>query len=576
MKRTAPWILAALLAAGPAAAQPLDPYAPAPAPAPSKPGKGKAKRPKSADAGGAADPGGGTVPVDPYGLGAPAPAPAPAAKGGAPVDPYGAPTTPAPAPKGGAPVDPYGAPTAPAPAPKDTTPVDPYGAPPTPAPAPKDTTPVDPYGAAKPTTTPPPAGLPADPYGLGTAPTPPPVAGDPAPVQAAPPGTLDVAAVQGLLVVQGVDGWLLADTAGQNPVARGLVAPTGEPTRRWFYLVPRKGEPTILCHVAEAGAFAAVAGKRVTYNGYRDLDRALKALLKGKRTVAMEYSPKGALPGLSRIDAGTLELVRGAAVKVVSSDVLVQFVKATWGPSGRRSHYVAAHHLVELRKDALALLRERLAAGAAVTELDVQERIARGMVLRGLVGPTPRVAFGAHAGDPDYVAAAGRAATLQPGDVVLLSLAGKVTGGVYAAQTWVAVADRKPSIELAVTFEAVRSARDAALALVRDRLQRRRAVQGWEVDRAARDLFVKGGLDARALHRTGHSLDVDLYGSGTDLDDLEVRDGRNLVQGTGFTVGPGLYYDGFGVRSEVSAFLGKDGLEVTTPAQTEIEPLLAP
>jgi Xaa-Pro aminopeptidase len=485
------------------------------------------------------------APLDPYApAGAPTPVPAPAPTGSAPVDPYaGAVTpTPVPAPKGGAPVDPY---ATPAPAPT-----------PAPGPKPAPVAPLDPY-----------ASVPAP-----TGATPPPPSAE---VTTAPGPRLDVSAVQGLLEAGKLDGWLLADLGGQNPVALTLVAATGAPTRRWFYLIPRTGEPTLLCHVAEAGSFAALPGRHLTYNGYRDLAPALKALLKGKKSVAMEYSPS--LPNLSRVDTGTLDLVRATKTKIASSEVLVQFVKATWGPQGRRSHYVAVHHLVELRKEAIGLLRARLAAGAPVTEYEVQAQLAKGMAMRGLVGPSPVVAFGAHAADPHYVAPASGGATLQRGDVVLVSLAGKIEGGVFAAQTWVAVADRAPSIELRATFDAVAAARDAALATIRDRLNRRRSVQGWEVDRAARDLFTKGGLDSHALHRTGHSLDNDLQGSGTDLDDLEVKDSRNLVVGTGFTVGPGLYYpDGFGVRSEISVFLGKDGVEITTPVQDQIEPLLGP
>lgn len=409
---------------------------------------------------------------------------------------------------------------------------------------------------------------PAPPPGAGAAPGP----GSP---PAAAAARFDLSAVQGLLAVQNLDGWLLVDHAGSNPVARSLVAVSGPASRRWFYLVPRTGEPTILCHASEAESFAAVVGKRITYTGYRDLDRHLKAMLKGKKAVAMEYSPRGALPSLSRVDAGTIELVRAAGATVRSSDGLVQFAKATWGPQGRKLHHVAAHHLVELRKEALAFIARQLAAGAPVTEREVQVRIEKGMLTRGLVGPAPVVAFGKNSADPDYTPAAGRSATLARGDVVLLSLAGKVEDGIYAAHSWVAVADAVVSPTLQVAFETAALARDEALALISDRVKRRRAVKGWEVDKAARDFLTRAGMIDKALHRTGHSLDRDLFGSGTDLDDLEVKDQRNLVVGTGFTVGPGLYHPGvLGVRAEVSAYLGKDGLEVTTPAQDEVELLL--
>lgn len=602
MNRLAPWIVAVLLlttsgvTSAVAQPAPVDPQAaPTPAAGKVKKGKGKANKPKAADAGGAPAPADGpVVPLDPYGLGGgltttakpggpidapPPPAPKVVTPPPAPPKPTTPPAPPVAAPTpttGLAPLDPYASASAPAPTrpPSASAPLDPYPAPtPTPTARLGASAPLDPYAGA-PTPTPAPApspgpSLPTDPHGLGAADA------DAAPP--APTRRLDVAAVQGLLAVQNLDGWLLADVGGQNSVAHTLVAPAGAPTRRWFYLIPRTGEPTLLCHLAEVASFAGLPGRHVTYAGYRDLDRAVKTLLKGKRTVAMEYSPKGALPSLSRVDAGTLELVRAAAVNVKTSEVLVQFVKATWGPQGRRNHYVAVHHLVELRKEALTFLRDQLAAGKPVTELDVQQRIAKAMELRGLIGPPPGVAFGVHTADPDYLPTPERSATLVKGEVVLLSLAGKVDGGVYAALTWVAVADRAPSAELAATFDAAARARDLALVLVRDRLKRHRAVQGWEVDRAARDLLTQGGLEAHAIHRTGHSLDTDLQGSGTDLDDLEVKDKRNLVVGTGFTVGPGLYYPGeLGVRTEISVFLGKDGLEIATPVQDRVEPLLGP
>ena len=210
-----------------------------------------------------------------------------------------------------------------------------------------------------------------------------------------------------------------------------------------------------------------------------------------------------------------------------------------------------------------------------MTEHEVATRIAQGMITRGVVGPTPAVAFGKNTADPTYVPTAERSATLARGDLIVLGLAGKVAGGVYAATTWVAVADAIVSPRVAELFAATTSARDAVIGLVRDRVKRRRAIQGWEVDKAASESLVIAGVGDLVLHRTGHSLDVDLYGSGTDLDDLEIHDARNLVVGTGFTIGPGVYVPGeLGLRTEISAYLGKDGLEVTTPAQAALDVLL--
>lgn len=392
---------------------------------------------------------------------------------------------------------------------------------------------------------------------------------------------LDVDAVQGLLAVQGIDAWLLYDRDGQNPIAQKLVAPEGSPARAWFYLIPQKGDPVVLAHQSEAQSFAGLKGQKLTYAGHRDLAKQLKALLKrGKKklSVAMEYSPKGAVPSVSRVDAGTIELVKSLGVTVKSSAGLVQFTKALWGPEGRKQHYIAVHHLTELRKDALQWIARQVQGGKTVTELEVKKRLVRAMKMRGLEGPEPVVAAGAHTADPFYATSEGSSAPIAQGDLVVISLAGRTSheDGIYAATTWVAyVGDRVPE-RMASAFEVVSLARDEAIALITDRLKRRRAVKGSDVDQAARGFIGKANLADKFVHRTGHAMDSDLQGAAADLDDYEVKDTRPLVVGSGFTIGPGVYFAGeFGVRAEVSAYLGPKGLEVTTPKQESIEALLA-
>jgi Xaa-Pro dipeptidase len=389
---------------------------------------------------------------------------------------------------------------------------------------------------------------------------------------------LDIEAVQGLLAVQSLDGWLLYDRDGQNPIAHKVVGPDGSPSRAWFYWIPASGDPTLLCHQSETASFDAVAGKKVTYAGYRDLSKSLKAMLKKKKNVAMEYSANAAVPSISRVDAGTIALVQALGVKVKSSSGLVQFTKALWGPEGRKQHYVAVHNLTEMRKDALSWLAKKVSGGKTVTELDVQEKIIKAMKMRGLEGPPPVVAAGVHTADPYYVPTEASSATIVEGDLVVISIAARTSEehGIYAATTWVAyVGDAVPE-RMASAFEVVSLARDEAIALITDKVKRRRAVKGSEVDGAARKFLEKANLADKFTHRTGHSMDSDLQGSAADLDDYEVKDTRTLVTGSGFTIGPGVYFDGeFGVRAEVSAYLGTKGLEVTTPKQEHIEALLA-
>jgi Xaa-Pro aminopeptidase len=390
-------------------------------------------------------------------------------------------------------------------------------------------------------------------------------------------GLSDVPAVQGLLAVQRLDGWLLFDRDGANPIARRLVAPDGTPTRPWFYMIPQKGQPVALVHDSEKRNFEHLVGTKLTYTGYRDLDKQLRTVLKGLRTIAVEYSPKAAVPAVSRVDAGTMEVIKGAGVQVRSSDTLVQYTKAIWGDAGRTAHYIAVHHLVEMRKEAFAFVTKQISQNKPVTEYEVQQQLTRAMKIRGLVGSAPVVAAGINTADPYYVPTAAKTATIRRGDLIVVSLAARAdkNEGVYAAQTWVAVADTFVRDDYKKAFETATLARDHALALITDRARKNRPVTGAEVDQSTRAFIKKAGFGDRIMHRTGHSIDNDLQGGGADLDDFEVRDTRILTTGTGFTVGPGLYVVGnFGVRTEVSVYLSPSGPEVTTPAQDYVETLL--
>src|SRR3569623_2546416 len=353
-----------------------------------------------------------------------------------------------------APLDPYADPT-PDPKAKADGKTEANAAPKTDPKAPK-AAPVDPYAAA-------PSAAPGIPSRVGLS---------------------ALTAVQGLLAVQRLDGWLLYDRDGSNPLAVRLVAPDGHPQRAWFYMIPARGEPVALVPVSEQRLFDKLPGKKLTYLGYRDLGKQVAALLKGVKSIALEYSPKAAVPNISRVDAGTVALLRAAGVPVRSSDTLVQYTKAIWGDAGRTAHYVAVHHLVELRKDALAFITPRLVAHPPVTEYEVRQRIMHGMMVRGLAGPPPVVAAGANTADPYYVPPAAKPAQHSIGDVVELGLAAKVDkpDGVYAAQTWVAVADKTVPEKLANAFQTAAAARDQALVMITDRGRKHRPVTGAEVD----------------------------------------------------------------------------------------------
>lgn len=416
----------------------------------------------------------------------------------------------------------------------------------------------------------------------------------------------DATAMQGLFAVQRLDGWLLADRGdGANPVAVQLTLPAYKPAGPWYYLLPASGEPVLLCQPADAAAFDKLAGRKLTFQSDRELTAQLKAVLKGKKTLAMELAAAPASTGAAAAGEGKAgkagkapkappapkdpvrDALKALKITAVSSDQLVQYTTAVWGQAGHTSHHVAVHHLIELRKDALAFVAKQLRAGAAVTERDVAARIERGMQMRGVVGPAPRVAAGAHTADPSYTPAAEGSAPIQRGDVLSIALAVRLDrpDGIFAAQTWVAFAGEQVPERVVKLFDSVTLARDQAIALIADRARKRRPLRGAEVDALVRGTLGKAGLGAQILHPAGHSIGPGgpggpgasggaAVGTGANLDD---KDSRSLVPGTGVTVGPGVYFAGeLGVRSEVTLFLSPSGPEITTPAQVEVEALLAP
>jgi Xaa-Pro aminopeptidase len=392
---------------------------------------------------------------------------------------------------------------------------------------------------------------------------------------------IDVEAAQAILAVQRLDGWLLAQSTGAaNPIAVELVAPAGATAHPWFYYIPAQGEPSALFHQSDAVAFKAVAGAKIEYSDHRALKDGLRATLRGARRVAMEYAPKSGIPGLTRVDAGTVSMVRAGGVKVASSAELVQFTKSLWGPEGRVAHYVAIHHLARLKDAALARVAAELRAGRPITEHDVQRFVQRGFQTRALEGPPPVVAAGANTADPQYVPDARRSATIKRGDLLLLDLSGRLADGprpIYARLAWVAYAGDAVPPRYSDAFRTVVAARDAAVGFIEERLARRRVVKGFEADKKARAVIAQARMGDKFVHRTGHSLDTSLQGDGANLDDYETHDTRNLVMGSGFTVGPGVYLRGeFGLRSVVDVYVGRKGVEVTSPAQQTITPLLAP
>jgi Xaa-Pro dipeptidase len=387
---------------------------------------------------------------------------------------------------------------------------------------------------------------------------------------------LPVAAVQQALKDDGLDGWLLYDFHGSNPIATRLTDLASSPklsTRRWYYLIPADGSPRGLVHAIERHNLDALPGEKRPYSGREQLAAGLSDLLRGMKRVAMEYSPANAIPYVSRVDAGTVEAVRALGVEVLSSGDLVQRFEAIWNAEALATHRAASERLYRIKDRAFAFVRDGLANGRRMNEFELQQAMVGWFADEQLVTDSaPCVSAQQNAGNPHYQTTAAVHRAIGPNEILLLDLWGKlpVPGAVFADITWMGFTGAVVPDTYARAFAAARDGRNAAVDLVKSAIKSGQDLRGYQVDRAARDVIDRAGFGEQFIHRTGHSLGQEVHGNGVHMDDYETHDDRRLIPGTGFTIEPGIYTEEFGVRTEINMFVGEGAAEVTGPMQAEI------
>ncbi len=391
----------------------------------------------------------------------------------------------------------------------------------------------------------------------------------------------DLAAVQTALRDDGIDGWLLYDFRGLNVLARRVTQmPEGQMlSRRWFYFVPAQGEPHKLVHRIEAGALDHLPGGKTVYLRWQELEQGVAALVGGARRVAMEYVPRNANPYVSRVDAGTVELVRACGPEVVPSGDLIQRFEACWDDEQWAMHLEAARHTRSAFDVAFGTIARRLRAGDPPREAEVVHAILDHFRANGVVCDHPPIcAVGPNSGNPHYEPIAGKDAVVTEGSFVLVDLWAKCDRprAVYSDLTRVAFAGREVPAKVRAVFAVVARARDAAIAAVREAFAQGRPLRGREVDAAARGVVEQAGYGPAFCHRTGHSIGQEVHGNGANMDGLETREERRVLPRTCFSIEPGIYLPEFGVRSEVDVFVDAAGqVHVTGGApQTEVTTLL--
>ena len=374
---------------------------------------------------------------------------------------------------------------------------------------------------------------------------------------------------------QNLDGWLLFDHHLRDPLAyRVLGIPkTKGPSRRWYYLIPAHGEPLGMVHRIERDELSTVPGEKIEYSTWQEQRSALARLVAGKHRVAMQYSPMCAVPYVSNVDAGTVELVRSLGVDVVSSAELIQVFEARWTEDQKQSHFEAGSRVDKVRAAAFEYIRERTRNRVPLQEVEVQAFVRGGFEAAGLITDSgPIVGCNANASNPHYEPSRELTSPIQSGDWVLLDMWAKLDqpDAVYYDITWTAFCGDNPTDEMRRVFQVVTGARDAAIQRVQDAIGAHQTLHGFEVDDACRTVIQNAGYGEYFTHRTGHSIGVSVHGNGANMDNFETHDDRRVMPYSCFSIEPGVYLPAFGIRSEINMFIGENDAQVTGAIQREM------
>jgi len=386
-----------------------------------------------------------------------------------------------------------------------------------------------------------------------------------------------LADVQKQLQKQKIDGWLFYDFRRSNEIACRFLDISSDQflTRRFFYWIPKKGSPVKIVHGIESHVLSHLPGNTLTYRSWQELETNLQNTLKGCKHAAMEYSPYNALPYLSKVDAGTVDLIRKFGVQVVTSATLLQYYTSIWSDFQLQSHLAATDVLCRTVDQAWTFIAQHLKSNISITEYAVQQFILQKFEQQNCVmAGTPICAVNEHSALPHYCAEKKESAAIKIGDFILIDLWCKqdLPDAVYADITRVGVAAPRPTNRQQEIFEIVKRARDAATVFVENQLSQGAAIKGCEVDQVCRQVITEAGYGDYFTHRTGHNIDQEDHGNGTHIDSLETQDERLLLPRTCFSIEPGIYLpDEFGVRLEYDLFIHSNGkVQITGGIQQEI------
>ena len=394
---------------------------------------------------------------------------------------------------------------------------------------------------------------------------------------------MDLGAIQEALREREIEGWLFCDFHNRDHLAYRILGLNFQKktSRRWFYYIPADGEPTRLVSCVEPTRLDALAGEKITYLAWEELHSMLKEILGAPKRVAMQYSPMNNIPYVSIVDGGTIELVRSFGHEIVSSADLVQLFEGIIDEKRYQTHLEACEKVQRVKDEAYAEIGKALSGGKKLSEFELSEFILRRFAEEGLTcgEDRPIVGINDHPADPHFEPKEEGTYFFKEGDTVLIDLWARLDqeGAIYYDITWCGYVGSEPPAKYKAMFNAVRDARNAAVALVRERFAESKPCYGWEVDDACRKVVQDAGFGEQFCHRTGHSIGEECHGNAVNIDNLETKDERLLMPGICFSVEPGIYFDGeIAVRTEIDCFITLDGMVVVAGDEQEELILIAP
>ena len=389
---------------------------------------------------------------------------------------------------------------------------------------------------------------------------------------------MDLSAIQSALTKYGLDGWLFYDFHNRDAIAARILKMDTKrfASRRWFYYIPANGEPQKLVHSIEPWRCDHLPGKKNIYLPWQQQHQLLKEILNGAKKIAMQYSPNNAIPYVSIVDGGTIDLIRSFGVEVCSSADLVSIFESHLSMEDYASHCKASESMQMIKDSAFKEIARRIKAGDNPTEYEIYEYMIELYKQENMICEDgPIVAINEHAADPHFEPQKDITTKIKEGDLVLIDLWAKKNeaGSIYYDITWMGYVGTEVPEKIENIFQIARGGRNAALDLVVKRFAEGKPVSGAEVDDACRKVIVDAGYGKYFIHRTGHNIGEEVHGNGCHIDNLETKDERIIIPGTCFSVEPGIYMvdEKMGFRTEIDVFVTDEGkVEVSGKQQDKV------